>query len=57
METTKYTKLIKHLKLQEPTSVISELISRRKDEYQNYIASRLNDPKTNAKTYWPILKW
>ena len=56
METTKYTKLIKHLKLQEPTSVISELISRRKDEYQNYIASRLNDPKTNAKTYWPILK-
>ena len=60
---TKYTKLIKNvhaysdcLKLQEVTRVISELISRRKDEYQNYIASRLNDPKTNAKTYWFIFK-
>ena len=40
-----------YLKLQEATSVISELISRRKDEYQYYIASRLNNPKTNAKTY------
>ena len=45
-----------YLKLQEATSVISELISRRKDKYQNYIASRLNDPKTNAKTYCSILK-
>ena len=32
------------------------MISKCKDEYQNYIASRLNDPKTNAKTYWSILK-
>ena len=45
-----------YLKLQEATSVISDLISRRKDEYQNYIASVLNDPKTNAKAYWSILK-
>ena len=45
-----------YLKLQEATSFISELISRCKDEYQNYIASRLNDPKTNAETDWSILK-
>ena len=45
-----------YLRLQEATSVISELISRCKDEYQNYIAHGLNDPKTNAKRYWSILK-
>ena len=33
-----------YVKLQEATSVVSELISRCKDEYQNYIAPRLNDP-------------
>ena len=44
----------KYLKLQEATSVISELISRHRDEYQNYIASRLNDPKTNAKHTGPF---
>ena len=31
---------------------ISEVIDRGKEEYQNYIALKLNDPKTNAKTYW-----
>ena len=41
--------------LEEVASVISELISRCKDEYQNYIASKLSDPKTNAKTYWFLL--
>ena len=59
---TKYTKLIKtvhmysdYLKLYKVTNLISELISRRNfDEYQNYIASKLNDPKTNGKTYWSI---
>ena len=45
-----------YLKLQEATSFISELRSRCKDEYQNYIASRLYDPKTNAETDWSILK-
>ena len=45
-----------HIKLQEAISVVSEVISIRKDIYQNHIASRLNDPKTNAKTYWSILK-
>ena len=32
------------------------MISRCKDECQNYVASRLNDPRTNAKRYWSILK-
>ena len=41
-----------YLKLQEAISVFSELISRHKDDYQNYIASRLNDPKM----YWSVLK-
>ena len=31
---------------------ISEVIDRGKEEYQNYIVLKLNDPKTNAKTYW-----
>ena len=35
---------------------ISEVIDRGKEEYQNYIALKLNDPKTNAKTYWWNLK-
>ena len=51
---TKYTKLIK--KFQEATSVVFQLMNRSKDEYENYIASRLNDPKTNAKTYWSVLR-
>ena len=46
----------RHLKLQEGTSVISKLVSKCKDKYRNYIVSRLNDPKTNAKTYWSVLK-
>ena len=56
---TKYIKRIKkdgqNLKLQEATSLIFELISRCKDEYQNYFASKLYDPKTNAKTHWSVL--
>ena len=45
-----------YLKLQEATSVISELISRCDNGYQNYFASRLNDLKTNAKMYQSVLK-
>ena len=32
------------------------MISRHKDEYQNYIALKLNDLIANTKTYWSILK-
>ena len=33
-----------------------QLVSNRKQEYYNNIALKLNNPKTNAKTYWSILK-
>ena len=45
-----------YFKLQEATSVVSELISRRKKEYQKHLALKLSDPMTNAKTYWSLLK-
>ena len=45
-----------YFKLQEATSVISEVISRRKQEYQNHLALELSDPMTNVKTYWSLLK-
>ena len=45
-----------YFKLQEATSVVSELISRRKEEYQKQLALKLSDPMTNAKTYWSLLK-
>ena len=45
-----------YLKSQEATSVVSEVISRHKEEYQNHLALKLSDPMTNAKTYWSLLK-
>ena len=45
-----------YFKLQEATSVVSELISRRKEEYQKHLALKLSDPMTNTKTYWSLLK-
>ena len=44
------------MKFQEAVSKVSELINIRKEEYQNHIALKLNDPMTNTKTYWSILK-
>ena len=44
------------MKFQEAVSKVSELINIRKEEYQNHIACKLNDPMTNTKTYWSILK-
>ena len=40
----------------DPTSLVSEVISRRKEEYQNHIALKLNGQMTTTKTYWSILK-
>ena len=34
---------------------LSSIISQRKDNYIQ-LAKKLNDPQTNAKTYWSILK-
>ena len=38
-----------YLKLREATIVVSKLMSRQKDEYQNYIASKLNNLKLMPK--------
>ena len=35
---------------------LSSIISQRKDKYYLQLAKKLNDPQTNAKTYWTILK-
>ena len=35
---------------------MSELISRRKEEYQNHLAVKLSDSMINAETYWSLLK-
>ena len=45
-----------YVKFQEATSIVSEVISRHKKEYQNHIALMLNDPMTTTKTYWSILE-
>ena len=38
------------------TSELSSIISQRKDEPYCDLVKKLNDPQTNAKTYWSILK-
>ena len=45
-----------YVKFQEATTIVSEVISRHKEEYQNYIVLKLNDPMTTTKTYQSILK-
>ena len=35
---------------------LSSIISQRKDNYYLQLAKKLNDPETNAKTYWSVLK-
>ena len=42
--------------MNELTSELSSIISQRKNEYYSRLAKMLNDPQTNAKTYWSILK-
>ena len=41
--------------LQEAINEVSKIISKRKKEYHNHLASKLNNPSTSAKTYWSIL--
>ena len=33
-----------------------QVMAKRKEDYHNIIASKLNNPKTSAKAYWSILK-
>ena len=32
------------------------MISRRKEEYQNHVALKFNDPRTTTQNYWSVLK-
>ena len=45
-----------YLQLKEKTVIFSQVIAKRKEDYYNIIASKLNNPKTSAKAYWSILK-
>ena len=45
-----------YVNLQEATGIVSEVITRRKEEYQNHIALNLNYLMTTTKTCWSILK-
>ena len=45
-----------HLHLQEATNLVSEVIAKRKQDYLNNLAIRLNNPATSAKPYCSIFK-
>ena len=58
-----YLKYLKHgkrncdyIELQRFIEEVSEDISRSKEQYYNYLAKKLNNPKTSPKTYWAIMK-
>ena len=42
--------------MNELISELSSIISQRKNEYYSRLAKKLNDPQSNARTYWSILK-
>ena len=42
--------------LQNTNQQLSDLIKNSKDEYNNRLSLKLNNPKTSAKAYWTILK-
>ena len=45
-----------YLHFQEATNLVSEATAKRKQDYHNNLASKLNNPATSAKTNWSILK-
>ena len=45
-----------YLKLQTISTKLSEIISKRKEDYYCALSDKLNDPHTSAKSYWSILK-
>ena len=42
-------------KLQVAINLVSDISKKRKNDYNGHLASKLNDPKANVKTYWSIL--
>ena len=45
-----------YLQLKEAAVLVSQVIAKRKEDYHDFIASKLNNPKTSAKAYWSVLK-
>ena len=45
-----------HLHLQEVINLVSEVIAKRKQDYLNNLAIRLNNPANSAKPYCSIFK-
>ena len=42
--------------LQNLSQDLSELITKRKEDYHRHLASKLNDPQSSPKIFWKILK-
>ena len=51
-----YRDYIKNFKLQIAINDASEVIDKKKNDYNCHLSSKLDNPKTSAKTYWSILK-
>ena len=45
-----------YTELQKFIEEVSEDISKSKEQYYDYLAKKLHNPKTSPKTYWAILK-
>ena len=45
-----------HLKLQTISTLLSEMILKRKEDYYCALSDKLNGPHTSATSYWSILK-
>ena len=45
-----------YVKLQTISTKLSEIISKRKEDYYCALSDKLNDPHTSAKSHWSILK-
>ena len=44
------------IEIQKLSTEISDMILKRKEKYYHHLSLKLNNPNTNAKTYWSILK-
>ena len=42
--------------LQKLSQDLSELITKRKEDYNCHLANKLNDPQSSPKIFWKILK-
>ena len=46
---------INYYDLNGPTKFVTEIVNKRKQEYYDQLAKKLNNPKTITKTCWSIL--